>query len=124
MMTCPRRMTDFGPWDHKEDMDEWEVRVTGGPRHCSFCGSLHPDEFFAACEDCCKTGSMTRIDTTTKRGKFYVHGPVDAKFWNYHCTQEEWNTKVDVVKKAAQLSWDRMFPKDDGTLHVNDRQDA
>lgn len=48
--TCPRRMTDWGPWQREEDLDTWDLKhgVIGqgdiGPG-CSFCGSLHPDRF-------------------------------------------------------------------------------
>jgi hypothetical protein len=48
--TCPRRMTEFGPWKAEEGLDTWGQRggVIGqekiGPG-CSFCGSLHPDRF-------------------------------------------------------------------------------
>ena len=49
--TCPRRMTDFGPWERAENLDTWDKRGGGivgqekiGPG-CSFCGSLHPDRF-------------------------------------------------------------------------------
>lgn len=50
--TCPRRLSDFGPWERTENLDTW---TTGhgligqdqvGPS-CSFCGSLHPDRFIA-----------------------------------------------------------------------------
>ncbi len=48
--TCPRRMSEFGPWERAEGLDQWTTghgaigqdRV--GPS-CSFCGSLHPDRF-------------------------------------------------------------------------------
>jgi hypothetical protein len=39
--TCGRRMNDFGPWERKENLDEWEI--IGKDKICSFCGSLHPE---------------------------------------------------------------------------------
>lgn len=49
--TCPRRMSDFGPWQREEHLDGWRYRGMAGVRlrdrmkHCDFCGSLHPDKF-------------------------------------------------------------------------------
>ena len=48
--TCPRRMSDWGPWKREEDLDTWDQRggVIGQEKigaGCSFCGSLHPDRF-------------------------------------------------------------------------------
>lgn len=48
--TCPRRMTDWGPWQRGEDLDAWDGKhgVIGQGDiglSCSFCGSLHPDRF-------------------------------------------------------------------------------
>lgn len=48
--TCPRRMSDWGPWKRDEGLDSW-VSTGGlaGQAHiglsCSFCGSLHPGRF-------------------------------------------------------------------------------
>ncbi len=48
--TCPRRVSDIGPWERAEGLDEWrEDRGLAGQNRvglsCSFCGSLHPDRF-------------------------------------------------------------------------------
>jgi hypothetical protein len=48
--TCPRRMSDWGPWERAENLDRWTTGhgVIGQDRvglSCSFCGSLHPDRF-------------------------------------------------------------------------------
>lgn len=48
--TCPRRMAEYGPWEHAEGLDSWttEHGVTGQDAiglSCSFCGSLNPDRF-------------------------------------------------------------------------------
>lgn len=49
--TCPRRMTEFGPWVREEGLDRWEKREHIADEikslQCSFCGSLHPDDFIA-----------------------------------------------------------------------------
>lgn len=48
--TCPRRMSDWGPWERAENLDTWTTGhgVIGQDRvglSCSFCGSLNPDRF-------------------------------------------------------------------------------
>ena len=48
--TCPRRMGEYGPWEHTEGRDAWTTGhgVVGQDAvglSCSFCGSLHPDRF-------------------------------------------------------------------------------
>jgi YHS domain-containing protein len=64
--TCPRRMNEYGPWEHKEGLDHWENRVSYG-RQCSFCGGLHP-------EDAIKwlAYSGTELHTTDKSYKVYL----------------------------------------------------
>lgn len=51
MHTCPRRMSDWGPWERTEGIDEYAIGRGGlvgqdavGPS-CSFCGSLEPSRF-------------------------------------------------------------------------------
>ena len=58
-LTCPRRMNEFGPWEHKEGLDQWRIDRWSSfplydrditwqwpwqPRACSFCGGIHPDD--------------------------------------------------------------------------------
>jgi hypothetical protein len=53
--TCPRRLSDLGPWERDENLDTWDIREQMHEglraRHCSFCGSLHPDDFMALVKD-------------------------------------------------------------------------
>jgi len=66
--TCPRRMYDFGPWKREENLDHWERRKDGADvRKCSFCGSMHPDDFMAAA----KAGA--ELGPTHKSSKVHVH---------------------------------------------------
>lgn len=46
--TCPRRMQEARPASQQENQDYWERQI--GKPHCSYCGSLHPDEFMAMAE--------------------------------------------------------------------------
>ena len=66
-MYCPRRAE--GP-SFTKGPDEWRVR--DGHRHCSYCGSLHPEELFAAIE----VGAT--VTPTDKSYKIYVDVP-DAR---------------------------------------------
>lgn len=64
--TCPRRAE--APAFHRQgdDLDTWVVR--DGLRHCSFCGSLHPDEVMAHW-----LGQTWTLSPTDKSYKAYVH---------------------------------------------------
>lgn len=69
--TCPRRMTDWGPWDRREGLDWWEERRNGAS--CSFCGSLHPDVFM----DRLREGWV--LVPTDKTYKAYIGRPASAE---------------------------------------------
>lgn len=70
--TCPRRLSDWGPWEREENLDKWDYRPalggSGEPDHlsCSFCGSMHPNDFLNAI----KNGEV--IGPTDKSYKAYV----------------------------------------------------
>lgn len=52
--------------------DSWIDR--DGVRHCSFCGSLHPDDFMAAIErgeEATPTDKCYKVYLRSARGKFY-----------------------------------------------------
>lgn len=67
VQSCPRRLQEFGPWDHKENLDTWEERGNGY-RQCSFCGGMHP-------EDAIKFVTEGKaVDPTTKPYKRYILG--------------------------------------------------
>ena len=68
--TCPRRMSDFGPWERKEGLDEYTKGhgLVGQHRGCNFCGSMHPDDFMQAVRD------GLEIGPTDKSYKLYVKG--------------------------------------------------
>ncbi len=75
--TCPRRLTDMGPWERVEGLDTWEPGrgMSGGEAaglSCSFCGSLHPDRFMELIRD----GWI--VGPTGKSYKAYVDKPYTA----------------------------------------------
>ncbi len=65
-MNCPRR-EEVPEYPGMKKSDVWEKR--GGLRCCSFCGSLHPDDFMDALE------KRRSIATTSKNYKVYVMLP-------------------------------------------------
>ena len=69
--TCPRRMQEDGPWEHRENLDIWVDRHTPRPQDpgpcCSFCGSLHPDMFL----DLIASGRWV-VEPTDKNYKAYL----------------------------------------------------
>lgn len=75
--------------------DSWDV-MPNKDRTCSFCGSLHPDDFLRLVEAAADPGKPDhRLDPTTKGYKWYVNQPgVDnalqggIKFYNWHITKE------------------------------------
>lgn len=98
--TCPRRMTDMGPWPRIPESDAWtwtrwsrldrfrdwlhrnvtqRGRFFGGtywpkgepkPRTCSFCGSCHPDDALALLR------RGWDVEPTDKLYKRYLHPPM------------------------------------------------
>ena len=69
--TCGRRMSDLGPWKREEGLDGWRDR--DGVRACTFCGSMHPEDFFAAID------RGLKIVPTDKSYKLYVDNYPDPR---------------------------------------------
>ena len=120
-MTCGRRKYDqFAPgWPahhgHDQDnQDHWERHKSNGDRVCSFCGSLHPEDFFrlvheaATAPEDAKYGSVVAIETTDKKYKVYVHQPGvrnamegGIKFYMQHLPRKE-DGSIDVTPEQEQ----------------------
>ena len=66
-VTCPRRMLDWGPWAHEENLDHWNL--VGDDKVCSFCGSLHPDRVI----ELIKQLGTKIVERSDKGYKFYVN---------------------------------------------------
>lgn len=68
---CPRRIESPNPLAYGGEHalpDDWERRHgADGPRACSYCGSLHPDDFMAAVRD-----GLAELGPTDKSYKVYV----------------------------------------------------
>lgn len=101
--TCPRRMSDFGPWERTEGLDRW---TTGhgviGQDHiglsCSFCGSLNPDRFMELVTEGWVVGP------TDKSYKAYLESPLtdDEKA----ARREKWMTG-DSIAQALRRGGER-----------------
>lgn len=85
-MICGRRF-DMYPGnipvhrDREDGHDRWEKFKRIDNRVCSYCGSLHPDDFFRLVKECANTPETTpyrdavSIETRDKDYKIYVHQP-------------------------------------------------
>lgn len=92
--TCPRRMLEFGGWERKENLDEWESR--GDFACCSFCGSLHPDVFMESIQ---RPGTV-KLGPTDKNYKVYVSvegGTREYKFYFLHLSEEQKHKFIELM---------------------------
>jgi len=83
--TCPRRMNEMGPWEPQEMLDTWEVRSNAygtQRRCCSFCGSIHPDDFMQL------VGDGRKLFPTSKSYKVYLP-PDHDKFYFMHLSPDQ-----------------------------------
>lgn len=93
--TCPDRLQSFGPWQKKENEDTWNIEPNGD-RTCSFCGSLHFDDFEKCVDLCLRDVSKCRIEKAMgKNYKIYVTRPEiknagegGIKFYTWHCNEK------------------------------------
>lgn len=83
-MTCGRRvesgMDVLSPLRHSgPNLDHWKKFKSNGDRVCSYCGSLHPDDFWrlvkAAAEAPIESTEAVSIDPSDKGYKVYVRQP-------------------------------------------------
>jgi hypothetical protein len=106
--TCPRRVTEIGPWKQDPNLDHWQK--VGNDRVCSFCGSLHPDEFETFLHQYLadKTGEI-HLETTDKPYKVYARRPGIAnagegaiKFFKWHVSDDpDWLARIEAIWPAV-----------------------
>ncbi len=124
-MTCWSRVNDWGPQERKEGLDEW--RKHGPDRSCSFCGSMHPDDFLSWCLRVVEPDSDVEIDLG-KPGKFYVRrkGATDTsiKFYSWHFqTPFDPSPEEDaMIRKALEVSQVRTRAHVDSLMRAIRRQ--
>jgi len=104
--TCLRRTSQIGPWDRSENLDTWEKR--GKDRVCSFCGSMHPDEFLKFCKDV--DGINRYVLQSDRKNKFYIRRPEvnnagegAIKFYLHHSKGFS-DEEIAIIKGAIELS--------------------
>lgn len=89
------------------EFDRWDA-MPNGDRCCSFCGSLHPDDFKRLVERAAAADDQTWIERSTKGYKWYVHQPGvknasegGIKFYTWHLPSEEFTAALNKVVPAA-----------------------
>lgn len=97
--TCPRRYEDLGPRAGGPNQDRWDIReqMAHGlvARHCSYCGSLHPDDFME------KVREGWAVGATDKNYKAYLAKPnqpggMESKFYFQHLNDDQKREFVDL----------------------------
>jgi hypothetical protein len=96
--TCPRRMTEIGPWKREEMLDAWED--IEGDRCCSFCGGYHPQDLL----DLIKEKGFEVVESTTKSYKRYVKTPNHSmrKFYTVHFSREQVDEYNSILKEYLE----------------------
>jgi hypothetical protein len=89
------------------ERDTWDTRPNGD-RCCSFCGSLHPDDWLRLMKDAANPESKTIIDRSDKGYKFYVQQESVAnaseggiKFYTWHIPSEEWAAEANAIHREV-----------------------
>jgi hypothetical protein len=82
-MSCPRR--------HESGIDSWNLREEGR-RHCSYCGSLHPDDALA------RLARGDKATPTDKNYKLYIGG---EKFYFQHFDEHHKKAFIDLANKPV-----------------------
>ncbi len=115
-VTCPARVQQVGPWEHKECLDSWEKR--GPDVCCSFCGAIHPEDFLAILKQAADPASAVMIERATGKSKWYVHRaevPTAAeggiKTYGYHLMHNQWSAEIQTVMLAATTVSQAKFDK-------------
>lgn len=83
--TCPRRMDEIGPWEHKEGLDTWREDGT-----CSFCGSLNPNIVLQRIEQ------GVAVVPTDKNYKGYLGHSGHEKFYFQHFNPEQQDRFIEL----------------------------
>lgn len=120
-MTCGRRHDQYpggipvhGLRASEEGQDRWQKHKSNGDRVCSFCGSLHPEDFFrlvhesATAPEDAERNEVVEIEPSDKRYKCYVHQPGirnamegGGKFYFQHIPRDE-NGKMLVTEEQEK----------------------
>ncbi len=107
--TCRRRIATPGPRNRDENIDTWRIEPNGD-RTCSFCGSMHFDDFEKAVDLCLEDVSKCRIEWATgKNYKLYAWRPNirnatqgGIKFYVWHTAGVDDDRLKQVSEKVAR----------------------
>lgn len=115
---CPRRAESGGGFTHGPD--HWDKFKSNGNRVCSYCGSLHPEDFFALVKQSAEApedapyGSVVEIEHSDKGYKIYVHQPGvrnahegGIKFYTPHLPKEITDEQNKEFVEAKRRTWAR-----------------
>lgn len=107
---CPERPQSPHPFN-LPDHDEWRL-MPDGTRTCSYCGSLHEDDFIDIVSKYLEGVDDYHFDTTTKNYKWYARRPGvenasqgGIKFYTWHVDRtdpERLNKNAEIVGKASR----------------------
>lgn len=101
---CPRRDESVNPdayGDGTDTPDQW--RKDGDWLTCSYCGSLHPDEFMTICRE-----GTQELGPTDKNYKVYVAGlnvRGAGKFYFQHLSEDQRREFVDLYNSRARREY-------------------
>lgn len=95
---CPRRAENpMGAAARLPDHDTWTKRA--GQRTCSYCGSMHPDDFL----DQWEAGGT--VGPTDKDYKAYFDADgVHSKFYFQHLDEEQRHRFIDLYNSVADAN--------------------
>lgn len=116
---CPRRQEN--PHSLFPGPDHWDQFKSNGDRVCSYCGSLHPDDFWRLVREAAEAGpdadynTAVQIEPSTKHYKVYVRRATvrnahegGIKFYTQHLDFASITDEQDALyKQAARVSQQR-----------------
>lgn len=105
-LICPERKNV--PHQADKPSDNWRV-MPNGDRTCSFCGSLHPDDYMRLLKLAADEASHVTCERASgKAYKWYVDQPgvLNAseggiKFYTWHIPNDAWAADATEVQRAA-----------------------
>lgn len=108
---CRRRGENPASMSMFPEQDHWDKIKSTGDRVCSYCGSLHPDDFFPIVKAASEAdpnivdGSVPEIEVSDKSYKIYIHRPGvrnahegAIKFYTMHLPRTE-DGKINVTEE-------------------------
>lgn len=103
--TCPRRAESWG--HHEMNADTW--MKDEGFRKCTYCGSVHPEDFEQFAHDVVvEGGKRLKLKGTQKGYKFYLVAhpsyKKSGKFYTQHLTKKQYDDSKSIVLRALQVT--------------------